>query len=84
MLLTLQSGLESLAPKAHQIPVYPRCFRTFLLAAFTAHGHKRFDDTLQSFRTSGLSIWWGIRYKTPKIAKKFPDSPGFSGKISAH
>jgi hypothetical protein len=51
MLLTLQSGLESLAPRAHRIPVYPRCFRTFLPAAFTTHGHECFDDSAQGLRT---------------------------------
>jgi hypothetical protein len=37
MLLTLRGGSQSLAPKAHQVPVYLRMFPSFLLAAFTAH-----------------------------------------------
>src|SRR5712691_4017018 len=37
MLLTLQGGPESLAPTAHQIPVYLMVFSTFLCRAFTAH-----------------------------------------------
>ena len=37
MLLTLQSGLKSLAPRARWIPVYPVVFLTFLHAAYTAH-----------------------------------------------
>src|SRR5713226_4339792 len=38
MLLTLRGGPESLAPRAHQIPVYLMVFSTFLCRAFTAHG----------------------------------------------
>ena len=37
MLLTLRGGPESLAPRAHQIPVYLMVFSTFLCRAFTAH-----------------------------------------------
>src|SRR6266700_1636993 len=37
MLLTLRGGPESLAPKAHQIPVSLMVFSTFLCRAFTAH-----------------------------------------------
>src|SRR6266581_6247499 len=37
MLLTLRGGPESLAPRAHQIPVSPMVFSTFLCRAFTAH-----------------------------------------------
>src|SRR5713101_3680451 len=39
MLLTLRGGPESLAPRAHRIPVYPMVFSTFLYRAFTAHFH---------------------------------------------
>src|SRR6266571_2407984 len=48
MLLTLRGGPESLAPRAHRIPVYP-IVSTFLYRAFTAHGphlvgiHPRFS-----------------------------------------
>src|SRR6266699_5449271 len=38
MLLTLRGGPESLAPRAHQIPVSLMVFSTFLCRAFTAHG----------------------------------------------
>ena len=37
MLLTLQSGLKSFAPRARWVPVYPVVFLTFLHAAYTAH-----------------------------------------------
>src|SRR6266705_1656966 len=37
MLLTLRGGPESLAPRAHQIPVSLMVFSTFLCRAFTAH-----------------------------------------------
>src|SRR5947208_3747928 len=37
MLLTPRGGPESLAPRAHQIPVYLMVFSTFLCRAFTAH-----------------------------------------------
>src|SRR5207247_7911437 len=37
MLLTLQSALKSLAPRARSVPVYPVVFSTFLHAACTAH-----------------------------------------------
>lgn len=37
MLLTLQSGLKSFAPRARWVPVYPVVFLTFLHAACTAH-----------------------------------------------
>ena len=37
MLLTLQSGLKSSAPRARRVPVYPMVFSTFLYRAFTAH-----------------------------------------------
>ena len=33
MLLTLRDGPQSLASKAHRVPVYPRMFPSFLLAA---------------------------------------------------
>src|SRR2546428_8882729 len=38
MLLTLRGGPESLAPRAHQIPVHLMVFSTFLCRASTAHG----------------------------------------------
>src|SRR6266700_6757755 len=37
MLLTRRGGPESLAPRAHQIPVSLMVFSTFLCRAFTAH-----------------------------------------------
>src|SRR5262249_5583504 len=37
MLLTLRGGPQSLAPRAHRIPIYPMVFSTFLYRAFTAH-----------------------------------------------
>src|SRR2546427_12628238 len=46
MLLTLRGGPESLAPRAHQIPVSPMVFSTFLCRAFTAHGAVMVRDAL--------------------------------------
>src|SRR6266851_2279115 len=46
MLLTLRGGPESLAPRAHQIPVYLLVFSTFLCRAFTAHGPIMIRDPL--------------------------------------
>src|SRR2546425_12132855 len=46
MLLTLRGGPESLAPRAHQIPVYLMVFSTFLCRAFTAHGPVMVRDPL--------------------------------------
>src|SRR5437667_12237821 len=46
MLLTLRGGPESLAPRAHQIPVYLMVFSTFLCRAFTAHGAIMIRDPL--------------------------------------
>src|SRR6266511_5410496 len=46
MLLTLRGGPESLAPRAHQIPVYLMVFSTFLCRAFTAHGPVMIRDPL--------------------------------------
>src|SRR6266571_7457887 len=45
MLLTLRGGPESLAPRAHQIPVSLMVFSTFLCRAFTAHGAGHGTDT---------------------------------------
>src|SRR6266704_4077097 len=46
MLLTLRGGPESLAPRAHQIPVSLMVFSTFLCRAFTAHGAIMVGDPL--------------------------------------
>src|SRR5262245_59960942 len=46
MLLTLRGGPESLAPRAHQIPVYLMVFSTFLCRAFTAHGAIMIGDVV--------------------------------------
>src|SRR3989454_8218556 len=46
MLLTLRGGAESLAPRAHQIPVSLMVFSTFLCRAFTAHGPVMVRDPL--------------------------------------
>src|SRR6266498_3392726 len=46
MLFTLRGGPESLAPRAHQIPVYLMVFSTFLCRAFTAHGPVMVRDPL--------------------------------------
>src|SRR2546425_6634274 len=46
MLLTLRGGPESLAPRAHQIPVSLMVFSTFLCRAFTAHGPVMVRDPL--------------------------------------
>src|SRR2546426_10463170 len=46
MLLTLRGGPESLAPRAHQIPVSLMVFSTFLCRAFTVHGAIMIRDPL--------------------------------------
>src|SRR6266568_3983249 len=63
MLLTLRGGPESLAPRAHQIPVSLMVFSTFLCRAFTAHGEdleewagsREKDRLTESVGSSGYS-----------------------------
>ena len=56
MLLTLRGGPESLAPRAHQIPVYLMVFSTFLCCAFTAHGAVMIRDGVPGSCTPTLRL----------------------------
>ena len=56
MLLTLQSGLYCLAPKAQWMPVHPLVFSTFLYDAFTAHHHLRVKQ-LGDGEPAGFGQW---------------------------
>ena len=55
MLLTLQSGLERLTPKAHWVPGYPMVLPHSPHVAFTAHGADAVGGQVQCWVRRGLA-----------------------------
>jgi hypothetical protein len=68
MLLTLQSGLESLAPRAHGVPVYSKAF----LHSHIALSRRTAYTNLGSCRLAGVDPLEYLRDILPRMTRRIP------------